>query len=61
MTEWEYLGTAAATWQASIGNVAAGSLFATFQSVTMGGALTSAVSAIGAGISAIIAAISLFF
>lgn len=31
-------GTAAAAWQASIGNVAAGSLFATLQSAGMGGA-----------------------
>ncbi|KAH9956458.1 hypothetical protein BC827DRAFT_1232138 [Russula dissimulans] len=43
-------GTLATIWQASIGNIAAGSVFALFQSIGMGGAIP-------AGISAVIAAI----
>jgi hypothetical protein len=38
--------------QAAIGNVAAGSLFATAQSVAMGGAIPVAVTAVGAGLGA---------
>ncbi|KAF3908379.1 hypothetical protein AA313_de0210308 [Arthrobotrys entomopaga] len=41
-------GTAAAAWQASIGNVAAGSFFAGLQSISM----TGLAPAIGAGIGA---------
>lgn len=36
------VGTVAAAWQASIGNVVAGSLFATLQSMTMNGVLLAA-------------------
>ena len=46
-------GTAAAAWQASIGSVAAGSLFATLQSTAMAGVAattTAASGAVGAGI-----------
>ncbi|KAH9036232.1 hypothetical protein EDB85DRAFT_2143361 [Lactarius pseudohatsudake] len=45
-------GTAAAAIQATIGNVAAGSLFATAQSIAMGGAIPTVVTAIGAGMGA---------
>jgi hypothetical protein len=38
----------AATAQAGIGNVAAGSLFATGQSAAMGGAVSSVVTSVGA-------------
>lgn len=49
--EPEFLGTAAAAWQASIGgSVAAGSLFAGVQSVAMGAALPAAVTYVGAGV-----------
>ena len=47
------VGTMAAGIQAGIGNVVAGSLFATAQSVAMGGALPVAVTAIGAGVAGI--------
>ena len=47
-------GTTAAAWQASVGNVAAGGLFATLQSAGMGGAAALGavvgISAIGAGL-----------
>jgi len=43
-------GTAAAAWQAGIGNVAAGSLFAGIQSVAVTGALPAAVTFVGAGV-----------
>ncbi|KAH9180643.1 hypothetical protein EDB89DRAFT_1920249 [Lactarius sanguifluus] len=43
-------GTAAATTQALIGNVAAGSFFAMAQSVAMGGAIPAVFTAIGAGL-----------
>jgi len=36
--------------QAGIGNVAAGSLFAAAQSLAMGGAMSTVVTAIGAGV-----------
>ncbi|KAN0137747.1 hypothetical protein V8E53_004231 [Lactarius tabidus] len=39
-------GTLAACWQAAIGSVAAGSLFAIAQSVAMGGSITAAIIAI---------------
>ncbi|KAJ7282728.1 hypothetical protein C8J57DRAFT_50365 [Mycena rebaudengoi] len=48
-----HTGTLAASLQAGIGNVAAGSLFATAQSVAMGGAvptIANAVVGIGLGI-----------
>ncbi|KAI0289368.1 hypothetical protein BC826DRAFT_1032338 [Russula brevipes] len=41
-------GSLAAGWQASIGSVAAGSVFSTIQSVAMGGAIPTVVNAIGA-------------
>ncbi|KAH9036229.1 hypothetical protein EDB85DRAFT_807911 [Lactarius pseudohatsudake] len=44
------LGTVAAGVQAGIGNVVAGSLFATAQSVAMGGAVPLVVTAIGASV-----------
>jgi hypothetical protein len=50
----------AAGLQASIGNVVAGSLFATAQSVAMGGAIPAVVSAaggVGGGAAAVAAAI----
>jgi hypothetical protein len=49
-------GTAAAGIQAGIGNVVAGSLFATAQSIAMGGAVPLAVTAAGAGITGVTAA-----
>ncbi|KAI0289369.1 hypothetical protein BC826DRAFT_1107084 [Russula brevipes] len=49
-------GSVAAVWQASIGNVAAGSLFAVAQSIGMGGAISSIVTAIGASVGAASAA-----
>ncbi|KAH9980657.1 hypothetical protein BJV74DRAFT_855712 [Russula compacta] len=49
-------GSIAAGMQAGIGNVAAGSLFATAQSVAMGGAVPGAVTAVGSGFSGIAAA-----
>jgi hypothetical protein len=36
--------------QAGIGNVAAGSLFAAAQSLAMGGAMSTVVTAVGAGV-----------
>jgi len=45
-------GTLAASIQAGIGNVVAGSLFATAQSVAMGGAIPAAITAIGASVGA---------
>ncbi len=42
-------GSVAAGWQASIGSVAAGSLFASLQSVAMGGAAMGILTGIGAG------------
>ncbi|KAH9067535.1 hypothetical protein EDB87DRAFT_3643 [Lactarius vividus] len=47
-------GTMAAGIQAGIGNVAAGSLFATAQSVAMGGAIPSIITAIGAGLGGVV-------
>ncbi|MCJ1310393.1 hypothetical protein MMC25_004057 [Agyrium rufum] len=41
--------TLAAGWQASIGSVAAGSAFATVQSMAMGGAVAGTVQAVAAG------------
>jgi hypothetical protein len=52
-TNWNLVGSIAAGLQAGIGNVAAGSLFAAAQSVAMGGALSGAVTAVGAGIAGI--------
>lgn len=49
-------GTAAAAIQAGIGNVLAGSLFATVQSIAMGGAVPAIFTAISAGITGITAA-----
>ncbi|KAH9063347.1 hypothetical protein EDB87DRAFT_174282 [Lactarius vividus] len=49
-------GTAAATMQAGIGNVAAGSLFAMAQSVAMGGAIPAVFTAIGAGLGGLVGA-----
>ncbi|KAH9980660.1 hypothetical protein BJV74DRAFT_887677 [Russula compacta] len=40
-------GSMAAAWQATIGNVVGGSLFAWLQSLAMGGAKTGIVSTIG--------------
>lgn len=57
---FELLGTMAAGMQAGIGNVVAGSLFATAQSVAMGGAvpgLVSAAGGMGAGAAAAVAAV----
>jgi hypothetical protein len=57
---FELLGSIAAGMQAGIGNVVVGSLFATAQSVAMGGAVPAAVSAaggMGAGAAAAIAAV----
>lgn len=50
--EWGTVGTVAAAWQASIGNVVAGSLFATLQSMTMTGTLV----VVGGGLIAVGAA-----
>ena len=61
MRKLEHLGSIAAGIQSSIGNVAAGSLFAGAQSVAMGGALPAAVTAVGAGVSGVGAAIVVFF
>ena len=47
------LGSMAAGVQAGIGNVAAGSLFATAQSVGMGGAIPAVVTAVGAGVAGV--------
>lgn len=56
-TDWNTLsGTAAAAIQAGIGNVLAGSLFATAQSIAMGGAIPAIFTAISAGITGITAA-----
>jgi len=41
-------GSMAAVWQASIGNVAVGSVFSTIQSAAMGGAIPTVVNAVGA-------------
>jgi len=49
-------GSLATAWQASIGNVAAGSLFATLQSISMGGAIPTGVSAMGAAVGAAVGA-----
>ncbi|KAH9956243.1 hypothetical protein BC827DRAFT_1232503 [Russula dissimulans] len=46
-------GTLATIWQASIGNVVAGSAFAVAQSIGMGGAIPIGISAIGAAIGAV--------
>jgi hypothetical protein len=46
----------AATAQAGIGNVVAGSFFAMLQSISMGGAVPAAITAIGAGVTGVIAA-----
>ena len=43
----ELIGSIAAGMQAGIGNVVAGSLFATAQSVAMGGGVPAVISAIG--------------
>ncbi|KAH8994543.1 hypothetical protein EDB92DRAFT_288237 [Lactarius akahatsu] len=51
------VGSIAAGIQAGIGNVAAGSLFATAQSVTMRGALSGVVTAVGTAIGGICAAV----
>lgn len=48
----------AAGMQAGIGNVVAGSLFATAQSVGMGGAVPGVVTAVGGGVSGIGAAVA---
>jgi hypothetical protein len=45
------IGTIAASWQASIGSVATGSLFTILQSAAMGGFGVAIVSLVGAGIS----------
>ena len=47
------VGTLAAGAQAGIGNVVAGSVFATAQSVAMGGALPGVITAAGAGIAGV--------
>jgi len=58
-TDWNTLsGTAAAAIQAGIGNVAAGTLFATIQSIAMGGAIPAIFTAISAGITGITAAVA---
>jgi len=49
-------GTFAAIIQSGIGNVVAGSAFATAQSVAMGGAIPTVVTAIGAGVGSLIGA-----
>ncbi|KAH9081433.1 hypothetical protein EDB83DRAFT_543311 [Lactarius deliciosus] len=50
-------GTTAATIQAGIGNVAAGSFFAMAQSAAMGGAIPAVFTAIGAGLGGLIGAV----
>ncbi|OCH93240.1 hypothetical protein OBBRIDRAFT_885642 [Obba rivulosa] len=45
-------GTLAAAWQASIGSVAAGSIFALCQSIAMGGAIPAAGIVVGAAVAA---------
>ena len=52
------IGTLAAVIQSGIGNVAAGSLFATAQSVAMGGAIPTVVTAIGAGVGSAVGALA---
>jgi hypothetical protein len=52
------IGTFAAVIQSGIGNVAAGSLFATAQSVAMGGAIPAVVTAVGAGVGAVVGAMA---
>ena len=49
-------GTAAAAWQASIGNVAAGSMFSLFQSAAIGGAGAGVVGGISAAAGSIVGA-----
>jgi hypothetical protein len=53
----EPIGSIAATLQAGIGNVAAGSIFAGAQSMAMGGGVPAAVSAVGGLATAAIAAV----
>jgi hypothetical protein len=48
----ELLGTVAAGIQAGIGNVAVGSAFAAAQSIAMGGAIPTVISAVSAGLGA---------
>jgi len=50
-------GTAAAGIQAGIGNVVAGSLFATVQSIAMGGAVPVVITVVSAGVTGITAAV----
>jgi hypothetical protein len=52
-------GSAAAGWQASIGAVEAGSLFAWCQSVTMGGAAVAGLTGTGVGAAAVTGALGL--
>jgi hypothetical protein len=52
-----YIGTWAAATQSGIGNVVAGSLFATAQSIGAGGALPAVFSAISGAIGAFLGAI----
>jgi hypothetical protein len=54
-------GTAAAGMQAGIGNVVAGSMFATAQSIAAGGAVPAAVTVAGAGITGITTAAAVGF
>ena len=56
-----FSGTAAAGIQAGIGNVVAGSLFATAQSIAMGGAVPVAVTAAGTGVTGVTAAAAVGF
>ncbi|KAH9174459.1 hypothetical protein EDB89DRAFT_1953217 [Lactarius sanguifluus] len=53
---WTHIGSIAAGIQAGIGNVAAGSLFATAQSVAMGGALSGVITAVSTALGGICAA-----
>lgn len=53
-----HIGSLAASIQSGIGNVVAGSLFATSQSVAMGGAIPTVVSAMGAGVGTVVGAMA---
>jgi hypothetical protein len=57
----DILGSIAAGLQAGIGSVVAGSLFATTQSIAMGGAIPAVVTAAVAGITGIMAAAAAMF
>ena len=54
-------GSAAAAWQASIGSVAAGSVFTVLQSAAMGGAALGVITGVGAAIGGAAVAVGLAF